>query len=119
VLLGDIKLHVGGLELGTDFGWVPLLDFVVCLKQIAVELCSSPSIEAVFDFTESDALIRFRRQGRDVEISASYNLAKGSVSLDEFVFAVEEFIEGFQATIVSRFPSLKANKAFKSLMAAA
>lgn len=116
VLLGDIKLRVDGVELGTDFGWVPLVDFMVCLKQIAKELGVSPNAEVAFGFTESDASIRFKRRGGNVDISPSYISASGNVPLDDFVSAVDAFVERARTDFVGRFPSLGGNDVFRRLM---
>jgi hypothetical protein len=116
VLLGDIKLRIDGVELGTDFGWVPLVDFAVSLMQIAKELGSSSNKKATFDFTESDAAIRFDRRGRIVEISPSYNPASGSVSFDDFVSVVDAFVARFQTDLIGRFPSLSGNPVLTRLL---
>lgn len=118
VLLGDVKLRINGAELGTDFGWVPLVDFAACLKQIAKELGSSPTGEAVFDFTESDAAIRFVRRDQNIEISASYAAGVGCASFNDFVAAVDAFVARVRADLSSQFPSLKNNHVFSRLMTA-
>jgi len=118
VLLGDIKLRIDGVELGTDFGWVPLVDFAVCLKQITKKLGLSPNIGAAFDFTESDASIRFERRGGNVEISPSYIAASGIVSFDDFVSAVDAFVSRVRTDLIVRFPSLSGNHVFRRLMTA-
>ena len=118
VLLGDVILRIDGVELGTDFGWVPLVDFAICLKQIAKELGVSLNAEAAFDFTESDASIRFERRGGNVEISPSYISASGSVPFDDFVSAVDAFVARVRTDLVGRFPSLSDNHVFSRLLSA-
>jgi len=114
--LGDIKLRVDGIELGTDFGWVPIVDFAVCLKQIVVNLGVSETGEALFDFTESDAAIRFERKGQYVEIGPNYTTASGKVLFGDFVAAVKAFVAHLRADVINRFPSLGSNHVFNHLM---
>ena len=50
---GDVVFVVGAVDLSARWGWVPILDFAVGIKQIADGLGG----EDRFEFTESDATI--------------------------------------------------------------
>jgi hypothetical protein len=114
--LGDIIVRVDDIELGTNFGWVPIIDYAICLKQIVVNLGVPEIEEAIFDFTESDAIIRFMKKERHVEIMPSYTTASGKASFDDFVAAVDAFIAHLRSDVINQFPLLNCNQAFIHLM---
>ena len=47
--LGDIIFRVDGSNMSASWGWIPIIDFAVCLSRIAEEL--QPSQTESFDFT--------------------------------------------------------------------
>jgi hypothetical protein len=81
--LGDLILRVGEVDFSTRWGWIPLLDLAYCIKEMIGELLSGQPA-AVFEFTESDAILRLVRHGQNVVISASYVDGNASVDLQVF-----------------------------------
>lgn len=70
--LGDVIFMVYEMDLSARWGWVPVLDFALALEAIVDALAVGDEVEELFEFTESDASISFRRAGDLVEIDASY-----------------------------------------------
>lgn len=70
--LGDVIFMVDEMDLSARWGWVPVLDFALALDAIVDALAVGDEAEELFEFTESDASIAFRRAGDLVEIDASY-----------------------------------------------
>lgn len=70
--LGDVIFVVYEIDLSARWGWVPVLDFALALDSIVDALATGDEAEELFEFTESDASISFRRAGDVVEIDASY-----------------------------------------------
>jgi hypothetical protein len=88
--LGDVVLVVGDLDLSACWGWVPVLDFALGLRSIAGALAADD--EQVFEFTESDATIEFRRKGGAVEISSSYVDGAAEVAHVDLSLLAEQFL---------------------------
>jgi hypothetical protein len=117
-VLGDIVLEFGNGNANTDWGWIPLLDWAEALRLIRDELSSSTSTEATFEFTESDATIRFKRANDNVNVEASYAEAVGECSFDAFSREVDRFRHAVFQAAKDRYPSLGKNVAYKLLEAA-
>ena len=58
-------------DLSANWGWIPLIDFALALREIAEALAVEEGSE-IFEFTESEATLKFKRQGHEVAISGSY-----------------------------------------------
>lgn len=65
--LGDVIFIVYEVDLSARWGWVPVLDFALGLDAIVDALAPEGAGDEVFEFTESDATIVFRRDGDKVE----------------------------------------------------
>jgi hypothetical protein len=105
--LGDIVLRIGDVDLGTQWGWVPILDFAVALHAIAHALDTEP--HAVFEFTESTATIEFDRDGDVVKVQASYAPAIAEVPYAELVDAADRFRARVVDDLTSAHPELAEN----------
>ena len=57
IFLGDITFIVDGADFSTELGWVPVLDFAVCLSRAVSALTESPHDQ--FEFTGSSDAIDF------------------------------------------------------------
>ena len=58
-------------DLSARWGWIPLIDFALALRKIAATLTIEEGRET-FEFTESDATLRFDRHGHGITITGSY-----------------------------------------------
>jgi len=110
---GDIVLQTDRTDLSANWGWIPLIDFALALREIAETLASAEASET-FEFTESDATLEFERQGQDVAISGSY--APGElivVPLPVFREQVREFARRLDAELLAKHPELGKNPAYR------
>ena len=110
---GDIVLQTDQTDLSANWGWIPLIDFALALREIAETLASAEAC-GTFEFTESDATLEFERQGQDVAISGSY--APGElivVPLPVFREQVREFARRLDAELLAKHPELSKNPAYR------
>jgi hypothetical protein len=93
-----------------------VLDFALALDHITAQL--DGGAYASFDFTESDALIRFRRDGGHVDITCTY--AAGSIRAEHGAFraAVAAFVRRVVTELCDQFPGLAENPRLRSHVAA-
>ena len=111
--LGDINFKVDSLDLSTEWGWVPVLDFAVCISEIVNSLHSSSV--GLFEFTESEESISFVLQNDTVKVSASYSEGEAVVVYG----ALRELVVGFARRLISElstsYPETNTNLYFRSL----
>ncbi len=84
-----------------------MLDFALGLRAIAGVLVSEA--EELFELTESDAVIEFRRQGDTVRIEADYASTAAEVRHVEFSLPAERFVARVVADLTGRYPDLASN----------
>ena len=113
IFLGDITFIVDGADFSTELGWVPVLDFAVCLSRAVSALTESPHDQ--FEFTGSSDAIYFLLDNDRVEISSNYvdEIAIVDYSIlreRAFLFAVRVVTE-----LGSAYPLLKKNQYFHTL----
>jgi hypothetical protein len=106
-LLGDVVFEVDGSDFSALWGWIPIIDFAASLRRISSEMTTSNSADAVFEFTESDATLRFQRTNNRVMISASYVPCRAEAPIAEFVLAVEAFSRRLVDNIEQNYPCSK------------
>ena len=112
---GDIVLRADRTDLSANWGWIPLIDFALALREIAESLTTA-EIRETFEFTESDATLEFEREGQDVAISGSY--APGEVivvPLPVFREHVSEFARRLDGELLAKHPELGNNPAYRGL----
>jgi len=103
--LGDVVFVVGAEDLSARWGWVPVLDFAVALDSIADSLVT----DSVFEFTESDATITFRRDGDLVHIAGDYVPGTAAVPLEELRTATDTFLRKVVTDLTRLHPELARN----------
>jgi len=113
LVLGDVTMFVNEHDFSARWGWIPIIDFAVSLRHIAAELAQDGSVETEYPFTESEAVIRFKRIDDDVVISASYVQYATQVSLVDFQNAVSAFTTRVAEEIGQRYPLLLRNKCYE------
>ena len=111
-LLGDLVFEIGDADLSAPWGWVPILDMALALRDAVQTLASED--EVVLGFTENDATIRFVREGGRIRAIASYgdDMVAPLVGLPALTNAVETFGRAVCATAVERAPAIAENEAF-------
>lgn len=107
--LGDLIFIVDEVDLSARWGWVPVLDLALGLVGIVHGLGRDGNAEGVFEFTESDATITFRRDGDMVEIEASYAPRAARVSYNDLQAAAKRFAVRVLDDLVRQHPALCRN----------
>ena len=114
VALGDIYLEVNGVTCNANWGWVPVLDFAIVLRDICDSLCNGDNVSGQYDFTENSECIMFHRVGENIKISTSYVECCEWVPFDEFrQKSIDFFCKAFQNAAI-RFPLLGKSPDFLS-----
>jgi hypothetical protein len=111
LLLGDVVLKANAHDFSANWGWIPVIDFAAALKHIVVELREDEVRETTFDFTESDATLRFKRAGNALLISSSYTLGEAQVPFKDFATAVDAFACRVGRELREQYPALRKNAA--------
>ena len=118
VLLGDVIFKVNEADFSARWGWVPIVHFAACLRYIVHELDEKHSVEAKFEFTESDATIWFKREESEVNISTNYATGEARIALDELKTSVDCFAQRVNRELCEKYPALNRNEALRRLLSA-
>lgn len=114
LLLGDVELAAGDVDLSARWGWVPLFDFIVGLVTLLRRLATSS--EEAFEFTESGSELRFYRSGDDVEIRSNYAPGIITIGYDDLLDAVLGFARDSLRRLGAAAPTLESNEVFNRIM---
>jgi hypothetical protein len=117
VALGNLIFHVGNKDFSADWGWIPLVDLAASFAEIVRKL-EGGSASETFEFTESDAWVRFERKAEKVVVSTSYGEGKGEVALYSASAAVKSFRERLRSELVRKHPQAAHNVAVRKLLGA-
>lgn len=107
--LGDVIFLVYEVDLSARWGWVPILDFALGLDAIVGSFGGEDAGAEVFEFTESDATVTFRRDGDAVEIEASYVPGTARVAYEDLQTAVKRFMIRVLDDLARDHPELTRN----------
>ena len=111
---GDIILRADQADLSAIWGWIPLIDFALALREIAEALAAAEGNET-FEFTESEATLNFERQGQLVVISGSYAPGEVIVPLPVFREQVRDLARRLDAELLAKHPELGRNPVYQAL----
>jgi hypothetical protein len=111
---GDIILRGDRTDLSAIWGWIPLIDFALALREIAEALAIAEGSET-FEFTESEATLEFERRGQQVAISGSYAAGEVIVPLPAFREQVRELARRLDAELLAKHPELGRNPVYQAL----
>jgi len=118
VALGNLIFHVGDRDFSADWGWIPLVDLAASFAEIVRKLeGGSPS--ETFEFTESDAWVRFQKKGEKVLVSTSYSEGVAEIALHSASAAVKSLRERLRSDLDRRYPQAAHNEAVRKLLGAA
>lgn len=112
--LGDIIFKVAGVDMSAQWGWVPILDFAICMRMIGDTL--SLGRPDVFDFTESGVIIDFIPRGNEVVITPEYAPGASVVLMSEFQNAAEQMLSQVRARIEADHPDLRENPHYRNAL---
>jgi hypothetical protein len=117
VALGNLVFHVGDKDFSADWGWIPLVDLAASFAEIVRKL-EDGSASETFEFTESDAWVRFERKGEKVLVSTSYGDGVGEIALHAASEAVKSFRERLRSELLRQHPQAAHNAAVRKLLGA-
>ncbi|WP_148314140.1 hypothetical protein [Sorangium cellulosum] len=113
LFLGDIVFQVNGSDLSARWGWVPVLDFAVCLYRISESL--RPGVCESFEFTESEHRIDFVLNGDIVEVRTTYGAPFVCVSHVELRASAKQFLRQVIDELESSYTTLRHNPFIRRL----
>jgi hypothetical protein len=117
VALGNLIFHVGNKDFSAAWDWIPLVDLAASFAEIVRKL-EGGSASETFEFTESDAWIRFERKGEKVLVSTSYGEGAGESSFHAVSEAVKSLRERLHAELIGKHPQAAHNAAVRKLLGA-
>jgi hypothetical protein len=115
VALGNLIFRVGDKDFSAAWEWIPLVDLVASFHEIVRKLESGSGSET-FEFTESDAWIRFEKKDEKVLVSASYGEGVGEIPLSELAETTKSFRERLRGELVRKHPHAAHNVAVRKLL---
>jgi hypothetical protein len=115
VALGNLIFHLDDKDFSAAWGWIPLIDLVASFDEIVRKL-EGGSTNETFEFTESDAWIRFEKKDGKVLVSTSYGEGVGEIPLSPLAEAIKLFRERLHSEIVRKHPHAAHNAAVKKLL---
>jgi hypothetical protein len=115
VALGNLIFHVGDEDFSAAWEWIPLVDLAASFHEIVRKLKSGNSSET-FEFTESDAWIRFEKKNEKVLVSTSYEEGVGEIPLSELAETTKSFRERLRGELVRKHPHAAHNVAVRKLL---
>jgi hypothetical protein len=115
VVLGNLVFHVGDKDFSADWGWIPMVDLAASFAEIVRKL-EGGSASETFEFTESDAWVRFERKGEKVLVSTSYGEGVGEIALHSASEAIRSFRERLRSELVRQHPQAAHNAAVRKLL---
>jgi|GEM_PF-1452357 len=111
-LLGNVKLVSNDATIEMEWGWIPLLDFSICLFLINKKLSKNPISKDKFEFTDSDQYIEFLRNGNFVIIKPSFSDNVISTTLKKFEMATNLLFVQIEDIIKEQDSSILINNNF-------
>jgi hypothetical protein len=110
---GDIIVRNDQADLSARWGWIPLIDFALALRKITATLTIEEGRDT-FEFTESDATLRFDRHGHGMTITGSCAAGEITVSFSVFVDQAKDFARRLDAELLAKRPELKLNPVYEA-----
>ena len=106
---GDATFVINEVDLSTRGGFLTLVDFAVELDRIATALLANDDSAQVYNFTESDDSISFRRKQEVIEVSSSYAPGVASAGPSELSIEARLFLLRVLNDLIVRHPELGRN----------
>jgi hypothetical protein len=111
---GDVVLCTDQTDLSANWGWIPLIDFALALREIADALSEVEGSET-FEFTESEATLQFDRIGDEVVITSSYAPGELRAPFSAFRNQVDEFARRLNSELLQKHSELELNPDYQRL----
>ena len=114
VFTGDIEFVVGDCDFGTSWGWVPILDFAAAMLHLLRNLTDvSPTL---FELTESESTISFRRDHDLVVISTSYVDCVATCTYSEVASEADRFARDVIRGLIEAEPEFENAPRFRNTL---
>ena len=110
---GDIILHKDQTNLSARWGWIPLIDFALAMREIGEALAVTEGSET-FEFTESEATLQFDRRGQEMTISGSYAPGEITIPFTAFMEKARDFAQRLDAELLAKRPELGQNPVYQA-----
>jgi hypothetical protein len=111
---GDVVLSIDQTDLSANWGWIPLIDFALALREITEALSESEGSET-FEFTESEATLQFDRIGDEIVITSSYAPGELRAPFSIFQNQVDAFARRLNKELLQKHPELELNPDYQRL----
>lgn len=112
VFLGNLILKKDSESIVIDWGWIPLLDFAICLLTIYNNISEKKEGYEEFEFTESDEKIFFERNHNILKITTTFSENTLKIDFEDFKNAFKKFYKGIFHDVLLQNRQLLENKAF-------
>jgi hypothetical protein len=109
----SVTLSIGGVEVISPKRLVALVDLAFSIRVSAERIASGH--DGAFGFTESEEVVRFRREGDLVHVSSSVRSVHAEASADEIVAQFVQFVWSVYWLLIERYPRLRENANFVRL----
>jgi hypothetical protein len=110
--IGDVILRNDQTDLSARWGWIPLIDFALAMREIAEALESTEGTQT-FEFTESDATLDFERRGEEMIVSGSYATGEIVVPFAAFKEQAADFARRLDEEVRAKRPDLELNPVYQ------
>lgn len=110
--IGDVILRNDQTDLSARWGWIPLIDFALAMREIAKALESTEGTQT-FEFTESDATLDFERRGEEMIVSGSYATGEIVVPFAAFKEQAADFARRLDEEVRAKRPDLELNPVYQ------
>jgi len=103
----NVEMIVGGVVFVSKQNFVTLVDLALSFRSVVERISSGE--DAAFGFTENDDVIRFRQNGESVLVSSSSGLGEVSISRENLLFGLSNFIQSAYIRLIEECPGLDRN----------
>jgi hypothetical protein len=111
-ILGSIALKKDNNSITLDWDWIPLLDFAICLLAICNSLVKKGQGMEKFEFTESDSIITFQKNGDKIRVVTSFSDQFLEMSFEEFQKVIRKFYKDVIFEAAEKNQAIKKNDSF-------
>jgi hypothetical protein len=103
----NVEMVVDDVEVISKTGFVTLVDLALSLRGVVDRI--SRGEDAAFGFTESDEVVRLRQAGGRISVSSSEKPEQASVTREELLEKISEFLQSAHLRLVDEIPRLAEN----------
>ncbi|WNM35440.1 hypothetical protein RKE30_36310 [Streptomyces sp. Li-HN-5-11] len=109
----NVEMVMGDVEIISKGRFVTLVDLALSLRAVVERIYHGE--DAAFGFTESDEVIRFRQAGERILVTSSKNPGEASVTREELLEKLSEFLQSAHSRLVEEIPELGENPVVRGI----